>query len=124
MLRRCLLLALMAAIALTHVAPRLYRPPRNASRLPDGAWAPYVRFLQGVRTHTRPGDTIVIVTPPPRRDDGYAYIYYRGAYFLTGRTVLPPERLQRARYAAFWHVPPPAGMTPVWNGDEGVLVRR
>jgi hypothetical protein len=104
---------------------------RAFTRMPDGEWEEYVRFLAGVREHTRPGDRIAVVVPGMTWDGAYSYAYYRASYFLAGREVLPliyrtdepiRENFDRAEYIAVWHARPPRAAI-VWQGDGGVLVR-
>ena len=141
--RRIAAIALFAAIVLLSIEWRLLAMPfvdrtplaRQLSMQADAGWYPdYPEFLAAVRARTADGDSIVIVAPPRRWDDGYAYAYYRASYFLPGREVLPVmdehdvvhrENLQRARYIAAWrvNVPPSAGSV-IWRGNGGVLVRR
>jgi len=102
-----------------------YEPP---------AWREYLPFLDGVREHTRGGETVAVLVPAPRWDPGYAYAYYRASYVLAGREVLPlmepdgrvvPENLLRADLVAVWHAPPPrTHRTLVWSGHGGALLRR
>jgi hypothetical protein len=98
----------------------------------DRLWPQYPRFLEGVREHTKPGDTIAVIVPSMRWDYGYAYAYYRASYFLAGREVLPlvddkdrphPENYRVARFIAVWNATPPHG-TLVWKGEGGVLIKR
>jgi hypothetical protein len=107
---------------------------RRLAQMADGEWWQYPRFLQGVREHTRDGDTIAVVVPPLKWDDGYSYAYYRASYFLAGRIVLPlvteddrqhPENFRGARYVAAWHMQPRAGVgRVVWQGEGGMLLQR
>ena len=140
--RRALAFACLAVIIVASVEYRLLRilfVDRTAlraafARSADTGWYPdYPNFLRGVAAHTAPGDSIAIVVPPSKWDDGYAYAYYRASYFLAGREVLPlvtpkdvvvMSNFQRARYAAFWRVKPPANARVVWQGNGGVLVTR
>ena len=105
---------------------------RAFTRLPDGEWEEYARFLDGVRAHTQPGDRIAIVVPGMTWDGAYSYAYYRASYFLAGREVLPliyrtdvpiRENLDRAQYLAVWHSRSPQAAI-VWQGNGGVLLRR
>src|SRR5437660_12626763 len=95
--RRVLTVICLAAIVALGVESRLLLLPfmdrgtstRTMARYPDRAWPDYPLFLQGVREHTRPGDTIAVIVPAMTWDGGYSYAYYRASYFLTGREVLP-----------------------------------
>lgn len=140
-MRRRLALLLFAALALHQLdVPMLTLPfrerapiARNYAEMADAAWYPdYPRFLEGVRAHTRPGDTIAILVPTPEWDPGYAYAYYRASYFLTGREVLPlmtaedplvVQNFRRAQWVAVWNQRVPPGER-VWSEHRGVLVRR
>lgn len=117
--------------------PFIDREPihRSMTILPDrGGWAPeYPAFLDQVRAHTKPGDSIALLVPTMHWDRGYSYAYFRASYFLAGREVLPlvvendrpvPENLRRAEYLAVWHRSAPAGAPLVFAGHGGALVRR
>src|SRR5947208_10387206 len=59
-------------------------------RQADTSWYPeYPAFLDEVRAHTQPGDSIALLVPLMHWDGGYSYAYYRASYFLSGREVLP-----------------------------------
>ncbi|HEY8133496.1 MAG TPA: hypothetical protein VII12_16590, partial [Thermoanaerobaculia bacterium] len=83
--------------------------------------------------HTQNGDSVVIVVPMLKWDEGYSYAYYRASYFLAGREVLPlvtpddrphPENVRTARYIAGWHMRRQPGLGEVvWEGEGGVLLR-
>ena len=99
---------------------------------PDRQWPQYPRFLEGVRAHTLPGDTIALVVPIMNWDDGYCYAYYRASYFLTGREVLPlvdarnrqyPRNFRAARYIAAFGVTLRTPGEVLWHGDGGTLLR-
>jgi|SRR5205085_7484460 len=140
--RRALAFLCLAVIVVSSIEYRLLRilftdrAPLSAAfeRSADAAWFPdYPAFLRGVRAHTTGGDSVAIVVPPAKWDDGYAYAYYRASYFLAGREVLPVvtpkdkvviSNFHRARYAAFWHVRPPVNARIVWQGNGGTLVTR
>jgi hypothetical protein len=140
--RRALAFVCLAVIILASVEYRLLRIlvadravlSEAFARSADTGWYPdYPAFLRGVRAHTNAGDSIALVVPVAKWDDGYAYAYYRASYFLTGREVLPlvtpnnamvPGNFRRARYAAFWRVRPPAAARVVWQGSGGMLVTR
>ena len=133
-------LCLFAIVAL-RIEPQLLQLPfisrrpltEMLLRLPDREWQQYPRFLQQVRAHTKDGDTIAVLVPALKWDDGYSYAYYRASYFLAGREVLPlitaddrshPENLRAARYVAVWRRPANSGMgAMVWAGEGGVLLR-
>jgi hypothetical protein len=138
--RRALTLLCLAAIVVLGVASRLLELPfidraeavRAMARYPDRVWPDYPLFLQGVREHTRPGDTIAVIVPAMTWDGGYSYAYYRASYFLTGREVLPlvtPDniRLQQnfraAKYIAVFGVGLRAPADVVWRGGRGALLR-
>jgi len=139
--RRVLALALLAALVVVRVEPRLLRVPFQRAyfahfyaAFADRLWPQYPRFLEGVRAHTREGDSIAVVVPTLDWDGGYSYAYYRASYFLTGREVLPLSdrdnhlqllNFRSARYIAVWNTSmPQAHFTTVWRGDGGVLLRR
>jgi hypothetical protein len=139
--RRILAFLCLLAIVALRIEPQLLQLPftnrRTLSailtRWPDGNWQQYPRFLREVRAHTRSGDSVVIVVPMLKWDDGYSYAYYRASYFLAGREVLPlvtaddrphPENLRAARYIAGWHMTRQPGLGEVvWEGEGGVLLR-
>jgi hypothetical protein len=139
-LRRLLKILCLAAIVVLGVSSRLLRLPfidrapaaRELARYPDHPWPDYPRFLEGVREHTKPGDSIAIIVPRMSWDGGYSYAYYRASYFLTGREVLPlltPKnvRLQQnfraAKYVAVFGVGLRAPADVVWRGGRGALLR-
>lgn len=139
-MRRRIALALFVAAVATTVDLQLlrfvflhYGELRQQSADP-GVWQPdYPRFLEQVRARTKPGDTIAIVVPPVRWDDGYSYAYYRASYFLAGREVLPVvspldtvvgENLERAQYVALWRRLPGGTRPVLWRGHGGVLLGR
>ena len=138
--RRTLAACALIALVALHLDYRLVSFPflnreafhRAFTAMPDGKWGEYPRFIEGVRAHTKPGDTIAIIAPNMRWDDGYSYAYYRAAYFLTGREVLPllyandtpiPGNLDKAEYLAVWRAPGPRAHI-IWQGNGGVLLRR
>jgi hypothetical protein len=98
------------------------------------SWHEYGPFLDGVREHTRGGESVAVLVPTPRWEPGYAYAYYRASYVLAGREVLPlmdadgrvhPENLFGAELVAVWHAPPPrTHQKLVWSGHGGALLRR
>ncbi len=105
---------------------------RTMARYPDRRWLDYPLFLEGVREHTKPGDTIAVIVPAMNWDGGYSYAYYRASYFLTGREVLPlvtPEnvRVQQnfrgAKYVAVFGVGLRIPADVVWLGGRGALLR-
>ena len=101
---------------------------------PDRGWDDYPRFLDDVRAHTGPGDSIALLVPQMRWDDGYSYAYYRASYFLSGREVLPlamqdgkplAQNFARAKYIASWRRNViDATRRVVWSGDHGTLLER
>lgn len=99
---------------------------------PDRVWPDYPRFLEGVRAHTKPDDTIAIIVPAMGWETGYSYGYYRASYFLTGREVLPvvrpdnarlPQNLRAAKYVAVFGVDLRVPADVVWRGGRGALLR-
>ena len=140
-MRRILALALLAILAFLGIETRLLRFPltdrtptrRELERYADREWYPHFpQFLDGVRAHTKRGDTIALLVPAWTWDSGYSYAYYRASYFLAGRRVLPvvwrddsrhPEHARAAKYVAAWQVRVAAGEV-VWRGNGGVLVRQ
>jgi len=142
-MRRRIAFILFVALAILAVDPSLIRfalAKRAAmhvgmTRYPDrGAWEAYPAFLEGVRAHTSPGDSIALVVPAMQWDNGYSYAYYRASYFLAGREVLPlvdradvPQRANfaRAKFVAAWGRRVQAPMLhTVWSGNGGVLLER
>lgn len=87
-----------------------------------------------VRALTKPGDVIAIAAPLPKWEQGYAYLYTRALYPLTGREVVPllddhdhprADNLARANVIAAYRCEPRVpGFTIVWRGRDGVLLRR
>jgi hypothetical protein len=139
-LRRVLTAICLAAIVVTGVAARLFQLPfidrgpsqRAMARFPDRVWPDYPLFLEGVRAHTKPGDTIAIIVPTMTWDGGYLYGYYRACYFLTGREVLPlmrpdntrlPQNFRGAKYIAVFGVGLRAPADVVWRSGRGALLR-
>ena len=139
--QRIFALAILLALVILRVEPRLLGVPFDRARLAgvyarfaDRLWPDYPRFLEGVRAHTQSGDTIAVVVPTLNWDSGYSYAYYRASYFLTGREVLPLSdsenhlqllNFRQAKYIAAWRTPvPQAHFTVVWSGAGGVLLRR
>jgi hypothetical protein len=140
--RRILAVAALAAIVILRIEPRLLRLTfinraalaRAYAGFADRLWPEYPRFLEGVRAHTSPGDTVAVVVPTFDWDGGYSYAYYRASYFLTGREVLPLSdrenhlqllNFRSAKYVAVWRTSmPQAHFTTVWSGAGGVLLRR
>ncbi len=119
--RRIAAFACLFIIVVLRIEPQLLRLPfmdrttfnQQLAERADGEWRQYPLFLDGVRQHTRPGEKIAIVVPPNKWDDGYSYAYYRAAYFLAGREVLPliteddrfhPENVRAAEAIASWHM--------------------
>ena len=140
-MRRRIALILFVALALLALDPALYRVAianRAAmhavmTRYPDRGWDTYPAFLEGVRVHTRPGDSVALIVPASHWDGGYSYAYYRASYFLTGREVLPlvdrddvpqPGNITRAIYVAVWHRRVIGPMREAWSGDGGALLER
>ena len=140
--RRILAFLSLFAIVALRIEPQLLQLPFVSRRpltavllrWPDGEWIQYPRFLRQVRAHTNDGDTITVIVPARKWDDGYSYAYYRASYFLAGRTVLPlvtsddhmhPENFRAARYILAWQtqVDPRLGAI-VWRGEGGVLLKR
>ncbi len=139
--RRIAAIVCLLAIVALRIEPQLLRLPfmdrtslnRGLAQFADRQWQQFPRFLQGVRDHTRNGDTIAVLVPMLKWDDGYSYVYYRSSYFLAGRNVLPlvtaddhahPENFRAARYIAAWHMHRPAGVgVVVWEGEGGALLR-
>lgn len=87
-----------------------------------------------VRARTKPGDVIAIAAPFTKWELGYAYLYTRALYPLTGRVVLPlidehdrprGDNLARANVVAAYRCEPRLpGFAAVWRGRDGVLLRR
>ncbi len=139
--RRILAFFWLLVIVALRVEPLLLRLPFvdrkplsiALTRLPDGMWQQFPRFLDGVRQRTGDGDAIAVIVPTMKWDDGYSYAYYRASYFLSGRQVLPlvtaddrphPENFRAARYIAAWPSNLSAGRgVVVWQGEGGVLLR-
>jgi hypothetical protein len=139
-LRRALTILCLAAIVVSCVRGHLLQMPfidrapiaHALTAFPDRQWPPYPAFLEGVRAHTKPGDTIAMVVPELAWDAGYSYGYYRACYFLTGREVLPlvtpengrlPQNFRSARYIAAYHVRLGMPADVVWQSKDGALLR-
>jgi hypothetical protein len=139
-LRRALTILCLAAIVVLGVEARLLRLPfvdrrpyaRTLAVFPDRQWPHYPRFLEGVRAHTQPGESIAVVVPAMGWDDGYSYAYYRATYFLTGREVLPlvtpqngrlPQNFRAAKYIAAFGVRLRVPADVVWQDNSGALLR-
>ncbi|HEV7488063.1 MAG TPA: hypothetical protein VGQ65_20515 [Thermoanaerobaculia bacterium] len=137
--RRALTLLCLAAIVVLGVASRLLELPfidrgwaaRTMARYPD-RWPDYPLFLEGVRAHTEPGDTIAVIVPAMNWDGGYSYAYYRASYFLTGREVLPlvtpgnvrlQQNFRAAKYIAVFGVGLRSPADVVWRSGRGALLR-
>jgi len=140
MLRRTLLVLALLALLAASIEPRMLqilfidRGPSAAelSEAPDLPFPLYPRFLEGVRAHTQPGDTIAIIVPRMSWDNGYMYAYYRASYFLAGREVLPlvspeneklPQNFRAARYIAAFRTNVRTPAEIVWRGERGTLLR-
>jgi hypothetical protein len=138
--RRVLTLLCLAAIVVLGVGSRLLELPfidradavREMARYPDRAWPDYPFFLEGVREHTKPGDTIAVIVPAMNWDGGYSYAYYRASYFLTGREVLPlvnprnlrlQQNFRAAKYIAVFGVGLRVPADVVWRSGRGALLR-
>jgi hypothetical protein len=138
--RRTLTLLCLAAIVVLGVASRLLELPfidraaavREMARYPDRVWPDYPLFLEGVREHTKPGDTVAVIVPAMNWDGGYSYAYYRASYFLTGREVLPlvtphnvrlQQNFRAAKYIAVFGVGLRVPADVVWRGGRGALLR-
>ena len=98
-------------------------------------WPQYPPFLDEVRAHTHSGDSIIIITPAMSWNVGYAYAFFRGSYYLTGRSLLPyisyektrhPENVRAVQYVAVYRTsaPPGSGTNVVWRGKFGELLKR
>jgi len=141
--RRLLALPAFAAIVLSGLDVQFLSLPfvdrsglaAHARAEADRAWYPaYPRFLEAVRVRTRPGQSIAIVVPVRRWNDGYDFAFYRASYFLAGRTVLPvldsqdrvhPENMRAADFIAAWHQAFRINEhTIVWRGEGGALLGR
>jgi hypothetical protein len=140
-MRRRIALLLFVALALLALDPTLFRialASRTGIRdqmahYADRGWNGYPAFLEGVRAHTKAGDSIALIVPPTRGDTGYSYAYYRASYFLAGREVLPlidrddvPQRANfaRAKYVAVWGRSVRASLRIIWSGAGGTLLER
>jgi hypothetical protein len=139
-LRRALTVLCLAAIVVLGVGSRLLELPfidrteavRTMVRNPDRAWPDYPVFLEGVRAHTKPGDTIALIVPAMGWETGYSYAYYRASYFIAGREVLPivtpdnarlPQNFRGAKYIAVFGVGLRTPADVVWRGGRGALLR-
>jgi len=140
LIRRYLALAIFVAIPLLSIDPILIRwglfqraeVHRLLSNATDRGWGDYPKFLEDVRAHTQPGDSIAVIVPTMGWDAGYSYAFYRASYFLSGREVLPivtedgvvhPQNFARAKYIATWRRNVrDATRHVVWTGDNGALL--
>lgn len=57
------------------------------------------RFLEHLRTETRPGDTVALAVPAGLQDSGY--LRYRAQYLLPGRHVIVGDDDRAVVIAAF-----------------------
>ena len=138
--RRVLTILSLAAIVVLAVGSRLLVLPfidrteavQTIVRNSDRIWPDYPLFLEGVREHTKPGDSIAIIVPVMEWDAGYMYAYYRASYFLAGREVLPlvragnarlPRNFRAAKYIAVFGVGLRTPADVVWQGGRGALLR-
>ena len=98
-------------------------------------WPQYPPFLDEIRAHTHSGDSIIIITPAMSWNVGYAYAFFRGSYYLTGRSLLPyisyekivhPENVRAVQYVAVYRTsaPPGSGTNVLWRGKFGELLKR
>ena len=141
MLRRVLMTIALIAIVVAGIDSKLLSIPfYDRAALAAvfeqryGAWGGFSPFLDGVRAHTRAGESVAVLVPTVHWEGGYSYAYYRASYVLAGREVLPlfddadrfhPENLRRAELVAIWGAPvPPTHRKFVWQGYGGLLVRR
>ena len=104
-------------------------------QLPDfgpTAMLQYDYFLIEAAKRTPPGASIAIYVHTPKFDPNYAFYYYRGAYQLAGRRVIPlrdaddrehPERLATADYIAAWGTNEVLPHAVVYRGHHGALYR-
>ena len=139
-MHRRIALVLFIALAVLSIDPVIFSVAAgNRAKLhrfftvfPDRQYPEFPAFLDDVRAHTQPGDSIAVVMPSMAWESGYRYAYYRAAYFLPGREVLPlvrpddtavPENFARAKYIAAWHrnVQDPTRHV-IWSGRGGVLM--
>jgi hypothetical protein len=139
--RRAFAALALAAVVATRIEPAYLgmlfgdRDARTRAFVPiiDARWPQYAGFIEGVRAHTAPGDTIAIVTPDSEPREAYPFAYYRASYYLAGREVLPvidpqggapiPQNRAAARYIAVFGEAPVAGEL-VWKGESGALYRK
>jgi len=93
----------------------------------------YDLFLRQVARRVPEGASIAIHVPSRRFEPDYAYRYYRAAYHLPGRRVIPlrdaddrehPERIAAADYVAAWNTIETLPHALVWRGHHGALYRR
>lgn len=140
LIRGYIALAIFVALALLSIDPILIRwgfferakVHQLLTIAPDRGWGEYPKFLDDVRAHTQPGDSIAIIVPTMRWDDGYSYAFYRASYYLSGREVLPvvtehdvvhAQNFARAKYVAAWRRNVrDATRHVVWTGDNGALL--
>ena len=140
--RRNLAILALLAIVIARIRPNyVWRPffDFHALQVEYARWADwwpqYPPFLDQVRAHTHSGDSIIIITPAKTWRIGYAYAFFRGSYYLTGRKLLPyisdddvfhPENVAAVQYQAVYRSPPPpgSGSTVVWRGRFGELLKR
>lgn len=92
------------------------------------------RFCRDVRARVPVGSVVLFLAPYDKWDEGYSYTFYRAAYLLGGRTVLPaidphsrplPAAYARAGVVVGWKVQPRiSGFETFWTGTDGVVLRR
>jgi hypothetical protein len=139
-LRRALTVLCLAAIVVMSIEGRMLQLPfisraaavREMVTDTDRAWPDYPGFLEGVREHTKPGDSIALILPTMSWERGYFYGYYRASYFLAGREVLPlveagdrrlPQNFHDAKYIAVFGVRLRHPADVMWRSGRGALLR-
>lgn len=130
-MRRRLSLLFFILIAVASIDLDVFRnalhPPADTFQSDE-----YEAFLNGVRRHTRPGDSIALLLPTQKWNQGYDFAFYRASYVLSGREVLPVigpgdslhvENVRRASHVAVWRLRTEGLERPtVWSWNGGQLL--
>lgn len=113
-----------------HRMPDVAGPENGIDRRPLRLWndattpQDLLHFLQASHDLVPRGRSVSVVFSPPY--DGFSFQYWRAAYELAGRDVIPPVyNPSIAEYIAVWHsdFSDPA-FEPMWSGFGGTVWKR